>query len=386
MTRVPVKATAVGVGLILLVTSFFAFTGGPETKTVTAHFDRAVSVYVGTEVRILGVTVGEVTDVLPEGQSVRVEMAYDAQYQVPADAEALIVTPTLVADRFIQLSPVYTEGEEMADGADIALEETGTPVEMDRIYGSLSMLTNALGPNGANANGSLDDLLTASSKTLKGRGATANAMILDLSRAAETFGNNSGDLFGTVRQLDAFTRTLAENDQVVDQFISDLGRASAQLADERQEIDAMLVSLAQAIGTVRTFVRDNRQQLVGRVEDLTAVLSELVKEKDSLALALEKGPVGASNLQVAFDNKSGSIGSRINVNGNVEDLDGFLCATVRNAEIPSADLACEVFEQLLEPVGAELPSGAGRLPAPDPRLPGEAEPADGLGELLGGTS
>ena len=32
-----------------------------ETKVVTAYFPRAVSVYKGTDVRILGVTVGEVT-------------------------------------------------------------------------------------------------------------------------------------------------------------------------------------------------------------------------------------------------------------------------------------------------------------------------------------
>ena len=50
-----------------------------ETKTVTAHFPRAVSVYEGTDVRILGVNVGRVTAVIPEGNSVRVEMEYDAR-------------------------------------------------------------------------------------------------------------------------------------------------------------------------------------------------------------------------------------------------------------------------------------------------------------------
>ena len=54
-----------------------------ETKTVTAHFPRAVSVYEGTDVRVLGVNVGEVTAVIPEGNSVRVEMEYDADVDVP---------------------------------------------------------------------------------------------------------------------------------------------------------------------------------------------------------------------------------------------------------------------------------------------------------------
>lgn len=378
------KLIGSGIVLVLLVTAFVTVADGPETKDLTAHFSRAVSVYEGTDVRVMGVSIGEVTAVVPEGDSVRVDMTYDAEYTLPADARAVIITPTLVADRFVQVTPVYTGGAAMADGGDIPLDETGTPVELDRIYASLSDLSNALGPNGANRNGALDDLLSAGARTLDGRGATANQMLLDMSRAAETFGNNSGSLFDTVQQLNTFTGTLARNDRVVDQFIGDLGRASAQLAGERQELDAVLRALAGAIGTVEAFVRQNRGALTGRVEELTTVLDELVKEKDSLALALEKGPPAASNLHIAFDTKTGSIGSRVNVNGNVEDLDGLLCAFVQNSSIPDADLACDVFEQLLEGAGLRLPSAGTRLPAPDARVPGESEPAEDLAELLGG--
>ena len=80
-----------------------------ETKTVTAHFPRAVSVYKGTDVRVLGVNVGRVTAVIPEGNSVRVEMEYDADVDLPKDAKAVVVTPTLVADRFVQLTPGLLE-------------------------------------------------------------------------------------------------------------------------------------------------------------------------------------------------------------------------------------------------------------------------------------
>lgn len=123
----------IAVGAVLNVASTPA-----EVKTLVAHFPRAVSVYDGTDVRILGVNVGEVTSVTPSGNSVRVEMEYDAAYDVPANAKAVIVTPTLVADRFVQLTPVYRSGEVMADGAEIPLPETAVPVELDRIYGSRS--------------------------------------------------------------------------------------------------------------------------------------------------------------------------------------------------------------------------------------------------------
>ena len=140
-----------------------------ETKKVTAMFPRAVSVFKGTDVRILGVNVGEVTSVTPAGNAVRVEIEYDADYDLPKDAKAVIVTPTLVADRFVQLTPVYEGGPTLADGATIELPDTGVPVELDRIYASLQALTRALGPNGVNKDGSLDHLLRPDGTRWRGR-------------------------------------------------------------------------------------------------------------------------------------------------------------------------------------------------------------------------
>ena len=160
LNRINGRALAVAAAVLLLTATFFTFRGGEETRTVTAHFPRAVSVYKGTDVRVLGVNVGRVTAVTPEGNSVRVEMEYDAKYELPSDAKAVIVTPTLVADRFVQLTPAYDgSGAAMADGADIPLPETAVPVELDRIYASLRDLSEALGPNGVNKDGTLNHLL-----------------------------------------------------------------------------------------------------------------------------------------------------------------------------------------------------------------------------------
>ena len=42
----------------------------PARVTATAYFPRAVSVYPGSDVRILGIKVGEVESVTPAGRSV----------------------------------------------------------------------------------------------------------------------------------------------------------------------------------------------------------------------------------------------------------------------------------------------------------------------------
>lgn len=372
MTRSLPRLVTPLVVVVLLVAAVITFTqgGGEGTRTVTAHFPRAVSVYTGTDVRILGVNVGEVTAVVPEGESVRVEIAYDATYDVPADAKAVIVTPTLVADRFVQLTPAYTEGEVMADGADIALPDTAVPVELDRIYAALRDLTQALGPNGVNADGTLDNLLEAGAEGLDGQGARANQMIRDLSEAATTFGEGSGDLFDTVTQLADFTSTLASNDKLVRAFIRRLAGVSSQLSAERGELQAALASVADAVGTVETFVRGNRKALVRNVERLSSIVKVINSEKTNLDTALRIAPVAIGNLVLAYNSESGTIGSRIGVGGNVADADGFLCSVVQQSALPriSKDLACQIFATLLEPIGEAAPTPPPSRGASDARV------------------
>jgi phospholipid/cholesterol/gamma-HCH transport system substrate-binding protein len=392
MRRVSIKVVALVGVLAVLAATLLVRGGSAETRTVTAHFPRAVSVYVGTDVRILGVNVGEVTEVSPEGESVRVEMEYDAQYDVPADAQAVVVTPTLVADRFVQLTPVYTAGAKMADGADIALPETGVPVELDRIYAALRDLTHTLGPNGVNADGTLDNLLEAGAQGLDGQGQRANDMIRNLAAAATTFGQGSGDLFETVSQLAEFTSTLATNDKLVQAFMKDLAGVSDQLAAERQELEAALASVADAVGTVETFVRGNRKALAKDVRGLTRVVRTINSEKGNLDDALRIAPVAIGNLVLAFNSESGTIGSRIGFEGNVADADGFLCAVVQQSELPSASkaLACTIFEALLEQITSQVPTRApgakgGAARQPIPPLEPAANPDPTLDHLIGGT-
>lgn len=394
-SRVDGRALAVAAAVLLLTATYFiVLRDGTATKTVSAHFPRAVSIYQGSDVRVLGVNVGRVTAVTPEGNSVRVDMEYDAKYQLPADAKAVIVTPTLVADRFVQLTPAYAEGDRvLADGADIALPDTGVPVELDRIYASLRDLAAALGPNGVNKDGTLDHLLRAGAHALDGEGALGNRMLTQLAAAAQTFGEGAGPLFDTVSQLAEFTTTLAQNDKLVRAFIKDLAGVSAQLADERTEIQGALAAVADAVGTVESFVHDNRAALVGDVERLTRVMKTIASEKDSIDTALRIAPVAIGNLSLAYNSKSGTIGSRIGISGNVWDADGFLCAVVQQSSLPRAsrDLACTLFEQLLEPVEGQLPTIP---PGPEGRSSGSGElqrryagaGGGSLGQLMGGGS
>lgn len=392
LDRLSGRVLAIAVTVLLLAATFVVFVGGGEDRALSANFSRAVAIYEGSEVRLMGVRIGTVEAVVPEGESVRVEMTYDSEYKLPAGAKAAIITPTLVADRFVQITPAYTEGAVMEDGAEIPLASTGTPVELDRIYRSLADLSEALGPNGMNKDGALSSVLSSGANALRGQGELANETLLSLSRAVEVFGDNRGPLFDTISQLSELTSTLAANDAVVNQFIGDLTGVSAQLAGERDDLGKALASLANVVTTVRGFVKNNRAALTSNIEDLTSVLGVLAKERDSLATAIQLAPLGLGNLTLAYDVKTGSIGSRVQFGPTVQSLGNVLCDIVVNAKIPNPELACEVLKALTAPLaqpgtdvaagiqlpGVKVPSGA-----PSDSASSLAERAQSLADLLG---
>ena len=57
---------------------------------------------------ILGVPVGKIEKIEPQPNRVKITFWIDNKYKVPADANAAILSPSLVTPRAIQLTPAYT--------------------------------------------------------------------------------------------------------------------------------------------------------------------------------------------------------------------------------------------------------------------------------------
>jgi phospholipid/cholesterol/gamma-HCH transport system substrate-binding protein len=373
----------------LLVLALLIFPGG-GSRNVTAHFDRAVAVYPGTDLRVMGVQVGEVTAVVPDGNSVRVEMRYDSKYKLPAGAKAAVVTPTLVADRYVQVFPAYGKGAVLPDHGDIPLTRTQTPIELDRMYKALDDLSTTLGPKaGSTSGGALDNLLTAGAKALDGNGELGSEAIRNLSEAADTFARNRGPLFDNVRSLAEITDTLATNDTTVQAFLRHLTKVSGQLEGERTELRKMLAALARVLGTVKGFVHENRKTLGKDVELLSSVIGRIDKHKDALGIAVQEGSLALGNLAVAFESGTGTYGSRVQVQPGIQFRpDQFLCQTLVNDGAPQT--VCDLIEKLLTPLlpatsGAAAASATDQSKTTDPTAPQNLVPnkvTDGLPSLF----
>jgi len=364
LTRLLVAAVV----LALVVAAALTVFGGGDRTYLTASFPRTVSLYEGSDVRILGVPVGRVEKVTPRGTSVEVRLWVDAEHPVPADARALIVSPAIVGDRYVQLTPAYSGGAKLADGARLDTSRTAVPLELDEIYQSIDDLTVALGPEGANADGALSRLLDATARNFGGQGKQFNETIRNLGQLTGTLDDNKDALFGTVDELGEFVSVLAENDDTVRAFNQSLAGAADLLEGEREDLAAALDNLGVALGEVGTFVRQNRGALRENITGLKRLSRILVKQRDALTEVLDVAPLALNNLFHTYNPATGTLDTRANITevlGQVQRGPGaFLCGLL--LQIPGGKQGCNLLENLLPAAGLNraAPGADGERRAP----------------------
>jgi phospholipid/cholesterol/gamma-HCH transport system substrate-binding protein len=369
--------------LLAVAAGIVVWRHGAPQRQVVAYFTRAVGVFPGSDVRVLGVRIGEVVAVTPHGRTVRVTMRYDPEIDIPADAQAIIVPPSVVSDRYVQLTPAYTGGTVLNDGAELPVSRTASPMEIDDIYQALDEFNRALGPQGANADGALSNLVATGRANLEGNGANLHDTLDGLSKALTTLADGRQDLFGSVANLQRFTTALARSDQQVRAFNQQLADVAEQLAGEGDELAAALRNLATALAEVTTFVRQNRAQLSSNVAALADITGILVRQQKAVIQILDVAPLALSNLNLAYNPRSGTLDTRDNALGPYDPA-SFACSLMVD-QLPVAQIPAKCFAlaQTLQ---------AGHLPMTDqlrkllklpPALPGPAAPTTGTAPPAG---
>ena len=346
------------------------FTGGDDGTKLTAYFSRTTGLYVGDDVRVLGVRVGEVDSITPGPKHVTVTFTVDHGVDVPAKVKAAIVAPNLVTGRFVQLAPAYRSGPRLPAGS--VIKDTAVPIEFDDVKAQLTRLAKALAPTAKDSKGALAGVVNTADKNLTGSAEQLHTMLHDLSLASDTLASSRGDLFGTVRGLQIFIHSLVQSDASVRSFSSQLQGASGVLNDNRQKLGAALSDLDTAVAQVDTFLKQNRSGLKGSIGQLATLTSTLTAKKYQIALLLHVAPTALSNFYNIIDPRYAAATGTLSI-GNFDNMAQLICRQIVQTGGTVAD--CEaLLNPLLKQVGlSKLPTSLGdgltrrRWPSPRPR-------------------
>ncbi|MEV5003787.1 MCE family protein [Nocardioides sp. LML1-1-1.1] len=368
-----------------------------DERTVTVTFARTTGLYEGAKVKVLGVAVGRVESIRPEGASVEATLSYRGDVRLPKDVVAAIVPPSIVGDRFVQLAPVYDGGPELADGARLGIDRSRVPVELDETFSALSDLAQGLGPEGANRDGSLSRFVDAAAANLQGRGATLNQTLVELAAALRTLDAAGGDVSTTVRNLGTVTGRLAGDDDTVRSLVTGLTAVSTNLAAQRGDISAAVTELRSALTALDGLVAQNRAPLEATLADAADVTDTITGRTKELSRLLDLLSAGVGNLAEVYVPTNwdpsrpwesvleGRTGSLVLRPALLQDLDtqlgftlGAVCAQLPGQARAGLDPLCSA----LTGVGGSLGGLLSRLV--EANAGGPVGLSDGLGGLLGG--
>ncbi|MFD6893518.1 MCE family protein [Rhodococcus sp. NPDC060086] len=349
MTRVRPLLTWLVPLVVLALVAVLSFTVAPWRSSVeyAAEFDTSRGLYVGDDVRVMGVEVGRVTDIEPRGNHVLVTFTSDRP--LPADAQAAILAPTLVSARFVQLTPAYTGGPELSPGAAVPLERTAVPVEWDEITEQLTRLTTELGPTVDDPQGPLGEVLDTAAANVEGHGPAMRESLEQLSAALRTISDGREDMFGTIGNLQVFVEALSLSSSQIVSLHTHLASVTQTLDDNRDDMGAALATLDTVLVDVERFVRDNRGNIDTTLDRTAALTETLAAQRDGIAQVLHVAPTALSNLQSIYQPAHNTVVSALALS-NFANPAQFVCSALAAAEQVDAHTGSELCVQYLGPI------------------------------------
>lgn len=316
---------------------------------VVAYFDNSNGIYVGDDVRILGVPVGSITSIDPEPERVKISFWYDSRYDVPANANAAILSPALVTSRAIQLTPVYTGGPVMGDNTVIPKERTAVPVEWDQVRAQLQRLSETLQPTEPGGVSPLGSVINTTADNLRGQGANIRETVIKLSQAISALGDHSTDIFSTIKNLAILVSALQDSTNLMRQLNQNLASVTGLLADDPGEVASAVRDLNSVVGEVQSFVADNREALGTTSDKLAGVTTALTESLDDITQFLHSAPNTFQNYVNIWQPAQGGASAILAVNNFANPIQ-FLCGAVQAASRLGAEQSAKLCVQYLAPI------------------------------------
>jgi phospholipid/cholesterol/gamma-HCH transport system substrate-binding protein len=353
MTRLRQARVALATTLILMLVAglFVAMRAAGEAAraVVVAYFDNSNGVFSGDDVRIRGVPVGKIVKIEPEPLRSKISFWFDRKYNVPANAKAVILSPQLVTGRAIQLTPPYTGGPTMGDGAVIPADRTAVPVEWDDLRAQLERLTDLLKPTKPGGVSTLGALINTAADNLRGQGASIRDTIIKLSQTVSALGDHSKDIFSTFKNLSTLVTALHDSADLLEQLNHNLAAVSSVLADDPNKVGQAAEDLNAVVADVQSFVTDNREALGTASDKLASISKALVESLDDLKQTLHIGPTVLQNFNNIYEPANGALTGALG-GSNMSNPIAFLCGAIQAASRLGGEQAAKLCVQYLAPI------------------------------------
>ena len=320
------------------------------TNTATAFFPQTNALYKGDKVQIMGLQVGTIDSIEPAGDKMKVVFHYESKYKVPADVRAVILNPTLVASRSIQLEPPYRGGAVLRNNAEIPINRTEVPTEWDELRNSITDIISKLGPTKEQPQGPFGEVINSFADGFAGKGKQFNATLSNLSQALTALNDGRGDFFAVVRSLALFVNALHADDQQFVALNQNLASFTTRLTHSDHDLSNAISQIDSLLTTLRPFLDKNRAVLTTDINNLATVTNTLLQSEplNGLETALHVLPTAAANVNQIYHPSHGSVVAIPSI--TFANPMQFICSSVQAGSRLGYQESAELCAQYLAPI------------------------------------
>lgn len=238
------------------------------------YYDDVSGLQESSEVKLRGVKVGNVTDIVLERDRVLVELAVETKYEdmIPSNSIAEMGAAGLMGGVEI----VIKQGDSAEPIANDAFLEGRVKPDM------IGMLADGGSALIEELNATVESLHTM----LDGNSETITSLVANLESVTATIDKvlASGQIQGALNNLSSFTDTLAENEARIDSMLANLDNFTGELAET--DVVSKLTTTVESLNGVLAEI-NNQEGTVGKLLNDSELYDSLNTAGNNLGLLLE---------------------------------------------------------------------------------------------------
>jgi virulence factor Mce-like protein len=277
----PLPRRLLGLGMVALVIAVLALCVAVYNKAftrvvpVTVQIDQSDnSLLPQAEVRMRGVTVGEVTSITTDGKDATLHLALDPSEvpHIPSNVQVRLLPKTLFGERFVSLvSPAQPAPTAITAGAVISPDRSRNAIETEQVFNDLLPLIQAVRP------ADLASALGAVNQALAGRGQQVGDTVTLLHHYLSQFNPALPDLTSDIRALPKFTDTYSTAAPNLIEGLKDLTTTTQTLDEEQDQLETLFRTVTEASDDLTDFLEDNKSNLINLVHTARPPLELLAR-------------------------------------------------------------------------------------------------------------
>jgi phospholipid/cholesterol/gamma-HCH transport system substrate-binding protein len=221
----------------------------------------------------MGYKVGTVSVIEPRNTDVKVRFTLDQKVPIPRDVKAVTRSPSILADRSLELVGNYGGGPQLIADECIPRNRSATPLSISQVIGSATGFVNGISPAGST---NVQDALHGIDEALKGNGVNVNKLLTTSSQLLDNPDQTIADFGAITRNLAELTAMVKAQRDPLKQILEaapvttpDLAKAVAGAAD----LVHPLAEIFQLINDVELRLGPELQLTLDMVSDLLRTLS-----------------------------------------------------------------------------------------------------------------